>query len=422
MKKILHIFIVFFLGIGFLGTTNTVLAAQCTQPISGIGVTKPEYPETTSHVITIDLSLNFDDDEVFKFELEEDGDLGVQARSVEFKKNQNITNACYNGEDCVTVKDGIATWTITSPNALMETNIFGRTDTKNIDLRYSSGHCDIGDIQITDVSSPGSGCKIKVFQNRDGGQCYLNKQQNSCFKDNEPVIVEVSDLKDGTGNYWTDYVGLRVKQYESGGEENGSAVKPVDGAASLTFTPGDIQGSARFGIKVEDRGGANEAFPNCEFELTTTEGCSADQCEPETELEIGLAPTSVAQEAFSLCKQIPPELSTQRANCEACTGGTGDFEGNEGVWTAIGCINRQPQAILQKFITVGLGMSGGVALLTFLAAGFIFSTSQGDPKAYGTAKEMMTASIVGILFVIFSITILQFIGYEILKIPGFGGP
>ncbi len=65
-------------------------------------------------------------------------------------------------------------------------------------------------------------------------------------------------------------------------------------------------------------------------------------------------------------------------------------------------------------------MSGGVALLTFLAAGFIFSTSQGDPKAYGKAKEMMTAAIVGILFVIFSITILQFIGYEILKIPGFG--
>jgi len=134
-------------------------------------------------------------------------------------------------------------------------------------------------------------------------------------------------------------------------------------------------------------------------------------------------PDSQPEKPYSLCKQIPagPQFDQQREDCYSCTGGDEEKEENKGVWTAIGCIKRDPQSIMQRLISVGLGMSGGVALLTFLAAGFIFSTSQGDPKAYGKAKEMMTASIVGILFVIFSVTLLQFIGYEILKIPGFGG-
>ena len=124
---------------------------------------------------------------------------------------------------------------------------------------------------------------------------------------------------------------------------------------------------------------------------------------------------------FSLCKQIPEEQVEQRSACLACTEGTDDYEGNAGVWTAIGCIKRDPQAIIEKLVTVGLGIGGGFALLMFLTAGFIYSTSQGSSEKVKNAKEMVTASIVGIVFVIFSVTILQFIGWSILKIPGFGG-
>ena len=41
-------------------------------------------------------------------------------------------------------------------------------------------------------------------------------------------------------------------------------------------------------------------------------------------------------------------------------------------------------------------------------------------KGIKEAKEMITSAIVGSLFIIFSITILQFIGVSILHIPGFG--
>ncbi len=421
MKKILHIFIVFLLGLSFLRTTTQVQAEQCPAPINGLGVTIPESPLTESLTITIDLSSNWEEEPPKNYELVVEEGTVNQAKSVPFKIFQNVTNVCNNGEDCITVKDGVVTWTITSVAALTQSAAEGGVDTHTVDLNtIGEDQCDVGTYDVTDVNNPGPGCTVKVYQNRNGEQCYLNESQSACFADDVAVIVEVSELKSISGTPWNDAVGLRVGQGGAPGEAEGGSKQATNGKASLTFVPNSSSGDDFF-IQVEDRDDYNELFPNCEFTITTTPGCNKDQCEPETELEIGTAPASVAQEAFSLCKQIPEEQAEQRSACEACTGGEGEFEGNEGVWTAIGCINREPRAILQKFITVGLGMSGGVALLTFLAAGFIFSTSQGDPKAYGKAKEMMTASIVGILFVIFSITILQFIGYEILKIPGFGG-
>ena len=76
---------------------------------------------------------------------------------------------------------------------------------------------------------------------------------------------------------------------------------------------------------------------------------------------------------------------------------------------------------MSALIQIGLSAAGGIALLVILAAGFMLTTSQGEPKRAGEAKEMITAAVIGILFIIFSVTILQFIGYNVLKIPGFGG-
>ena len=55
-----------------------------------------------------------------------------------------------------------------------------------------------------------------------------------------------------------------------------------------------------------------------------------------------------------------------------------------------------------------------------LVGAFMLSVSQGDPNKTKEAKEIITSAIIGLLFVIFSVTILQFVGVEILHIPGFG--
>lgn len=105
-----------------------------------------------------------------------------------------------------------------------------------------------------------------------------------------------------------------------------------------------------------------------------------------------------------------------------CVGGDGsDPSYVGGIWTAIGCIPRDPETIVSVFLLFGLGMGGGVALLMILGAGFLLTVSQGDPKQIDTAKQWLTSAIAGLLFIIFSVTILQFIGYNVFQIPGFGG-
>lgn len=124
---------------------------------------------------------------------------------------------------------------------------------------------------------------------------------------------------------------------------------------------------------------------------------------------------------YSLCEQIPETVlladgSKARDRCDDC-----QSTAHNGIWTAVGCIKTTPTAIIHEFMRISLGLAGGVALLMILAAGLLFTTSQGDVKRTGHAKELLTSAVVGLLFIIFSVTILQFIGVSILQIPGFGG-
>lgn len=93
----------------------------------------------------------------------------------------------------------------------------------------------------------------------------------------------------------------------------------------------------------------------------------------------------------------------------------------KGIWTAVGCIDQDPKGMITKLVNIGIGVLGGIFLLRVLAAGFTLTISQGDVKKTSEAKEMLTESVIGVLFILFSVTMLQFIGAGVLKIPGFGG-
>ena len=54
---------------------------------------------------------------------------------------------------------------------------------------------------------------------------------------------------------------------------------------------------------------------------------------------------------------------------------------------------------------------GFVAVFFIVYAGFSFVTSGGDPKKVQGARETMTFAIIGLLIVLFSFSILLFIGY-----------
>jgi hypothetical protein len=114
--------------------------------------------------------------------------------------------------------------------------------------------------------------------------------------------------------------------------------------------------------------------------------------------------------AASVCDSI----SGDKAPCSAC------MDSGKAVWTAIGCIPATPDAFVQQFITIGAGLAGGIALLLIIFGGLQMMTSAGNPEKLNEAKELVSAAITGLLLIIFSIFILRVIGYDILRIPGFG--
>lgn len=220
--------------------------------------------------------------------------------------------------------------------------------------------------------------------------------------------------------------------------------------ASIIFPPGGILavvkgssvvGGACAGVAIYD---LLDAHSRClpSFEITHARktcgvaGCVLDiidSCSRNLTFDIDLQLVDVEDEeetqesetiSFQLCSQIDPSLTDHlgrnlRNECIDCL--EGDEEGVDGVWTAVGCISREPVNIVQILMRIGIMTGGGIGLLMLLAASFILTISQGDPKRTSEARDMIIAAIVGLLFIIFSVVLLEFVGYSVLRIPGFGG-
>lgn len=87
--------------------------------------------------------------------------------------------------------------------------------------------------------------------------------------------------------------------------------------------------------------------------------------------------------------------------------------------TAFGIWSTDPPAFVKSLFGILLSISGAIAVLIIMFAGYKMMMSQGDPEKIAGAKEQMTAAIIGLLFLIFSLVILQVIGVDILHLPGF---
>lgn len=93
---------------------------------------------------------------------------------------------------------------------------------------------------------------------------------------------------------------------------------------------------------------------------------------------------------------------------------------NPGIKTAIGCIRTNPAEFVQDFMKFIIGISGGLAFLMMLLGAFQMLTSAGNPETLHAGRERLTSAIIGLLIIIFATLLLQIIGVDILKIPGFG--
>jgi len=246
-------------------------------------------------------------------------------------------------------------------------------------------------------------CELTISQERNGETCYVGGK-DSCVETGE-VTVNASKLQKDADLYEGN---VKMKIGQTGG---GIAIDRF----LNSFGPGKATGTIP----------ANEAgtytidkvyipFSGYDFNCPSPGFNIQNDCEDicNTKPFVFNNDNTNADTPWNLCNQIPE--SGPRGKCLTCLG-------NDGIWTAIGCIDTSStEGIVSKLMTVGISIAGGIALLMILASAFLFATSEGEPKRTSEAKEILTSAIIGLIFIIFSVTVLQFIGVNILKIPGFG--
>lgn len=66
-----------------------------------------------------------------------------------------------------------------------------------------------------------------------------------------------------------------------------------------------------------------------------------------------------------------------------------------------------------------MGIGGGAAFLMMILGAFQMLTSAGNPEALQAGRDRLQSAIIGLLFVIFAVLLMQIIGFDILGLPGF---
>lgn len=250
----------------------------------------------------------------------------------------------------------------------------------------------------------------QVYQTRDGKSCSFF---NGCVEAGTDATVNLSGLAYNNGLPFPDGANVKVRINGSSGcsdwpEIGYTEAVVTNGSANLTIPGSEIKGGCSYEFIVHlsnDYDGQNGGENNTVVVASSTmvqAQCAAEECNENLD----------STSNYELCAQIKTGTPQYEA-CATC------FNGN-GIWTAIGCIPSKPDEVIKVVITIGLALGGGVVLIMILVGAFMLSVSQGDPNKTKEAKETITSAIIGLLFVIFSVTILQFIGVSILHIPGFG--
>lgn len=116
--------------------------------------------------------------------------------------------------------------------------------------------------------------------------------------------------------------------------------------------------------------------------------------------------------------EYAPEVSCMAANAVA-NGPCGSVT-NPRCETAIGRVNANPSGIITVVFRLVLSISGVLAVFLIIMSGYKLTSSRGNPEQVQQAREQFTSAIIGLLFLVFSLVILQLIGTDILGLCYFG--
>ena len=97
-------------------------------------------------------------------------------------------------------------------------------------------------------------------------------------------------------------------------------------------------------------------------------------------------------------------------------------------YTFLGCLGGSTSfteggsagGVVQSILNIVFSIAGGVAFLYLLYGAFIIATSQADPERLNYGRRLVTGAIVGLVFTLSSVLVVNFIASNVLKVPGFG--
>lgn len=118
---------------------------------------------------------------------------------------------------------------------------------------------------------------------------------------------------------------------------------------------------------------------------------------------------------------IPPSPSEPPPPSPPCIQGGWTGGNCKSLVTGLGELQTDPSGFTTRVFAILLSFSGGIALLLIIRAGYLLMTSQGKPNQVQEGRDQLIAAIIGLVFLIFSMVLLQVIGFDILRIPGIQG-
>lgn len=96
--------------------------------------------------------------------------------------------------------------------------------------------------------------------------------------------------------------------------------------------------------------------------------------------------------------------------------------GDQAIDTALGCMPVSTEGFTGSLLTFLAGTAGAISLMIMLMATIQIMTGGDNAEQVKKGKELFTGAITGLLFIIFSVTLLKIVAGDIIQLPGFAGP
>lgn len=205
-------------------------------------------------------------------------------------------------------------------------------------------------------------------------------------------------------------------------------ISSTPGRATTLETTTNNQGQGIFPSTTVTGGSGN--IVSLEIRPINTSGIDTERAACKGELKLDPSVTAIPS---SDTTPVQPVLERVVRKCGdkdekgkeiICSKGAGDpcttDPNNPGIKTAIGCIHTNPVEFTRDVLKFAIGIGGGLAFLMMLLGAYQMLTSAGNPDSLKAGQDRLTNAIIGLLFVIFSVLLMQIIGAGVLNIPGFG--